>query len=292
MKLLLKKIYNFIPFKLTLFSALRLLWKPPASIYQHLHFTGVFNVVVEEAKSFKIKHYGYQIENEIFWEGLTSGWEKESINLWIKLCKDAEVIFDLGANTGVYSLIAKTLNPNSKVYAFEPVERVFKKFQENISLNQFDIVSVEKAVSNSNGTATIYDTASEHIYSVTVNKNLASSDTHVIETKINTVTLNSFFKENNITKADLFKIDVETHEPEVLEGFSDYLFQCRPTILIEILTDEVGEKIDTIFKGSGYLYFNINENGGIRQVDKITKSDYYNYLLCSQAIASKLGLLQ
>jgi FkbM family methyltransferase len=246
---------------------------------------------VNETKKFKIKHYGYEIENEIFWAGLTNGWEKESIKLWMKLCETSEIIFDIGANTGVYSLIAKTVNPNAKVYAFEPVSRVFAKLKENIALNNFDIIPIQKAVSNTDGTAIIYDTYSEHIYSVTVNKNLCSPETKVIETQIDTVTLNSFIRQNNIKKVDLMKIDVETHEPEVLQGFSYYLFQFKPTMLIEILNNEVGEKVNNIIQGLDYLYFNIDEKGSIRQVDKITKSDYFNYLLCNIDIATKLGLI-
>ena len=88
------------------------------------------------------------------------------------------------------------------------------------------------------------------------------------------------------------KIDVETHEPEVLDGFRSYLNQYRPTMLIEILNDEVGRKVSSAVQGLDYLYFNINEKGGIRQVDKITKSDYYNYLLCNSKTALKLGLIE
>ena len=72
----------------------------------------------------------------------------------------------------------------------------------------------------------------------------------------------------------------------------DYLSQFKPTILIEILNNEVGEKINKMIEGLGYLYFNIDEGGGIRQVDKITKSDYYNYLLCNSDIATKIGLIK
>lgn len=249
-------------------------------------------MLVENSKAFKIKHYGYQIENEIFWAGLTEGWEKESIKLWVQLCKTSDVIIDIGANTGVYSLIAKTINPKAKVYAFEPVTRVFEKLKENIALNDYDIVPIEKAVSNTEGTAVIYDTAAEHVYSVTVNKNLSSPEIKVTETIIETITLNSFIRQNNIEQIDLIKIDVETHEPEVLEGFSDYLFHFKPTILIEVLNDEVGEKVDKLVRGLGYLYFNIDENKTIRQVATITKSDYYNYLICNPEVAAKIGLMR
>ncbi len=292
MKTLFKALYNLIPFKQDFFCILKAIWKPQESIYRHLHFVGIFKVVVDKSKVFKIKHYGYQLENEIFWAGLTESWEKESFKLWIKLCKNSEIIFDIGANTGIYSLIAKSINPRAKVYAFEPVARVFTKLKENITINNFDIVPIEKAVSNSDGNAIIYDTISEHVYSVTVNKNLNPPKTKVIETKIVTITLNSFIRQNNIKNVDLIKIDVETHEPEVLEGFLDYLIQFKPTMLIEILNDEIGEKVNNIVQGLGYLFFNIDERGTIRQVNKITKSDYYNYLLCNPDIAIKIGLIK
>ena len=93
-----------------------------------------------------------------------------------------------------------------------------------------------------------------------------------------------------VKKIDLIKIDVETHEPEVLEGFSDYLSLYRPNMIIEVLNDEVGEKINKLVDGMNYLFFNIDENNGIRKVDKITKSDYYNYLLCNADTAKNLGL--
>lgn len=124
MNKLFKIIYNFIPFKRDFFYLIKTFWKPKETIYRHLHFVGIFKVKINQSKTFKIKHYGYQIENEIFWSGLTEGWEKESVKLWIELCKCSEIIFDIGANTGMYSLIAKTINPGANVYAFEPVARV------------------------------------------------------------------------------------------------------------------------------------------------------------------------
>ena len=87
------------------------------------------------------------------------------------------------------------------------------------------------------------------------------------------------------------KIDVELHEAEVLEGMGAYLREWKPTMLIEILSDEVGQKVEILINDMGYLYFNINENGGIRQVTHIGKSDYYNYLLCSPEKASFLKLI-
>lgn len=291
MKKIFKLLYNAIPFKKTLFSVLKRIWNPKESIYKHLHFKGAFKVPLDGSASFQLNHYGFVIENEIFWKGLVNGWEKESIGLWIKLCREANTILDIGANTGVFSLIAKTINPGASVFAFEPVARVYKRLLENITLNNYNIVAIEKAASNTDGTAVIYDTDSEHTLSVTVNKNMFEPGTAaVIETKIETISLNSFVKQYNLQHIDLIKIDVETHEPEVLEGFSEYLAKFKPTMLIEILNDEIGAKVNALVKDLNYLYYNIDEKGGIRLVNTIQKSDYYNYLLCEPAIAQKLGL--
>ena len=181
-----KSIYRSIPYKQNLFSFLKFFYTPSPRIFKHLHFKGVIEVPINEGKKFFINHYGFQIENEIFWSGLTNGWEKVSINLWIQLCKDSPVILDIGANTGVYALVAKTINPNAKVFAFEPVNRVYDKLQENIALNSYDIVAIKKAVSDKSGTAVIYDTNEEHTLSVTVNRNTVNPEIQSVKTEIQT----------------------------------------------------------------------------------------------------------
>jgi FkbM family methyltransferase len=289
MKKIIKYIYLKIPFKKQLFQLIKPL-RLPASVYKHLYFNDTFEVQVAE-KKFKMQHYGFQIENEVFWSGLTNGWEKISIQLWIALCKESNTIIDVGANTGIYALIAKTLHPTAAVYCFEPVHRVFEKLIHNCTLNNYQIACFETALSNYDGEAIIFDTASEHTYSVTVNKNTTETGTNTIETKIRTQKLATFIVQNNIQHIDLIKIDVETHEAEVLEGMETYLQQFQPTLLIEILNDEVGKRVQELIKNIDYLYFNIDEINKPKKVDRICKSNYYNYLICKKEIAIKLKLI-
>ncbi|MEQ9288851.1 MAG: FkbM family methyltransferase [Cyclobacteriaceae bacterium] len=236
-------------------------------------------------------HYGYEIENELFWKGIKNGWEKESMKLWMQLCLESTTIFDIGANTGIYSLSAKTVNPNATVYAFEPVLRVYKKLVSNCLLNNYDINCFQQALSNDNGKATIYDLPTEHTLSVTVNKDLTPENTKSIPTEVNIVKLSSFIEEHRITEIDLMKIDVETHEVEVLEGFEGFLKAFQPTFLIEILNDEIAQSIQNILSNYSYLYFNIDEKKGISKVKKLTKSHYYNFLICKENVANKLKLI-
>lgn len=279
-----------MPFKAFIFKCARI-FNLPESVYRHLYFKGVFDVKIEEGKTFQINHFGFQVENDIFWSGLFGRWEKDSLLLWSRLCEKSDVIFDIGANTGVYALIAKTTKKTNEVYAFDPVSRVYDKLVKNIELNNYNIKSYQIALSNNTGVAKIYDTDSEHTYSVTVNKNLNTTKSAVKEIQIETLRLDEFITSNSIKKIDLMKIDVETHEPEVLEGMGKYLREFKPTLLIEILNDEIAEKIENLIKELNYIYFNLNEKGSIKQVQSLTKSDFHNFLICSPEVALGLKLI-
>lgn len=292
MKRFFKWLYSLVPFKIYIYSAVKYFFKLSPNTYRHLHFKGDFKVVIDKDHNFLMRHYGYLVENEIFWGGLyNNGWEATSLKYWTELCKNANYIVDAGANTGIYSLIAKEVNPKATVVAFEPLKGVQAMLQKNIQLNNYDILCVDKALSNSDGEALIYDDlSSEHSYAATVNVNLRPNNSKVGGAKIKTIKLGTFIEEQHVVKIDLIKIDVETHEPELLEGFGKYLKQFEPTMLIEILDDMIAAKVYVFIKGIPYLYYNINEQKGPRKTETLSKSDGYNFLICKKEVAMKLGL--
>jgi FkbM family methyltransferase len=281
--------------KQELFTLLKKVYQPPPNVYRHLYFEGIISVPVDGEVSFKMKHYGYQVENEVFWDGLTGRFEKESISLWIELCKRSKTIIDVGANTGIYALTAKAVNEEAEVYAFEPVKRVYEKLVFNCRLNNFQIHCEEKAISNRDGNVEIFDVSQEHVYSASLNKeaaHLSSDRTAIVES----VTLDSFVSSRKLSNIDLIKIDVETHEPEVLEGFVEHVGSSQPTILIEILSNEVAERVEMFTREGNYLYFSINERSGPVRVERLVRDTNsfeignYNFLLCTPAIARALNL--
>lgn len=286
-KKILRTIYAILPLKRELFSIVRP-FGLPEQIYKHLHFKGSFKVRIDPNLHFKINHIGVKVENEIFWAGLFGSWEKESMKIWTHLCKDSHQIFDIGANTGVYSLVAKCINPKSMVYAFEPVERVYDKLVNNCQLNQYNIQTNRLGLSNTDGFATIYDPGGDHLYSVTVNRNLQGKETNVTKYEIPIARFETWFTQQKVKGLDLIKIDVETHEPEVLEGMGKLLSEYKPTLLIEVLIDEVGQKIEKLIDGLNYQIFSIDEQKGASRQNSISKSPSYNYLLCQPQIAQKL----
>jgi FkbM family methyltransferase len=269
-----------MPAKRFMFSLLKRVWTPPPALYQHLHFRDTFYVDVDNEHGFYLRHYGFEIENDIFWSGLLGGYEKISMYLWINLSRRAKVILDIGANTGIYSLSARSINKEAEIYAFEPVDRVYKRLLENRELNNYNIECLKIAASNYDGTGTIFDMPTEHVYSVTVNKNLQDSTTEVVEKVIQTVKLSTFIEQQAITQIDLVKIDVETHEPEVLEGFEDYLREFSPIFILEVLNNEIGKKIQDLIKDLDYIYIKIDEEHGTERVNEISVTGPTNFLLC------------
>jgi FkbM family methyltransferase len=291
MKVLLRKIYEAVPFKLSVFNLMRKMISLPKKWQAYFYFSGDFTTKIGD-KSFKMHNYGYQyhVENELFWGGIENGWEKESVKLWVELSKYHRSVLDIGANTGLFSIITKTVNPEASVIAFEPMPKIYEKLIYNIQLNKLDIKTTTLALSDYSGNATIYPTNLEHVYSVTVNKKRDDISSAVHEVKIRTIRLDEYIIQNNISEIDLIKIDVETHEPEVLTGMGIFLKKFKPTFLIEIQSDAIAARIEELVTGCNYMYYNIDENGGISKVEHLTKSSYFNFLFCSKEISDKIGL--
>jgi FkbM family methyltransferase len=239
-------------------------------------------MTVEPSNSLPFYMYnpGYTtIENEIFWKGVDDGWEKYSLKVWGYFCKKSNVILDIGANTGIYSLIANSINSSASIQAFEPVERTSILFQKNLDLNQpNNIIFHKKAVSNITGTALFYDVNTPSQYSASLNEKMLHTIEGRISYRVDVVDLDNYASIKDL-KVDLIKLDVEMHELEALQGMSNLIINNRPVLLIEILTEGLGNEIMRFFEKLNYLYFNIDEEKGITVVSKITKSNTYNYLL-------------
>lgn len=290
MKKLLKGLYAAIPFKQPLFKFLRLL-PVPQRIYQHLHFHGIIEVPVPGSGSFRMRHYGYMIENELFWRGI-KGWEKISLELWMRLCRRSHTIIDVGANTGVYALLARTVNPKATIIAVEPVLRVFKKMEENFALNAGDIHAVRAAMTDHEGEVTLYDLPeSDHVLAVSLNKEHLSMMKGLRPVPVPARTMAGIAEEFGLPRIDLMKIDVETHEPEVLAGFIDILRRDKPTLLIEILNDQVAARVEEQVRGLGYLFYNIDDvTWPPEKAATLTKSKHFNFLFCQPEVAQAIGL--
>lgn len=290
MKTLFKRIYQALPFKRQVFVLLRALPLPPG-VYQHLHFKGIISIEVPGHGAFRMRHHGYMIENELFWKGI-KGFERISFELWIKLCPKSTTILDIGANTGVYALIAKTVNPDSTIIAVEPLQRICAKLEENIALNGGGIIPLRAAVTDRDGEVTLYDLPErEHVNAVSLNRDHLADLDGVQPVTVPAHTIKTIAHTHRLPRIDLVKIDVETHEPEVLAGFGDMLQRDKPSLLIEILNNDVAQRVERAVEGLGYLFYNIDDETWPPELTKtLTKSKHFNFLLCQPATARSIGL--
>ncbi len=278
MKSFLKKAYQSLPLKRQFFNGIKSIGTPPESVYRHLHFNDKFKVKVENGKKFEIYSDGAQIANEVFWEGLYNSWEGKSIEIWREASKHSDVMFDIGANAGFYTLVAKTVNPAIQIHAFEPSNDWYDRFNRNCKLNGIDDIHSHKlALSNIDGET--------YIKSVWRNK----------DKNFHAVRLDTFLKDHDVPKIDLVKIDVEHYVVEMIEGFAEKFGKYQPNLMIEILRDHQAVAVEEILqtKKYGYLYFNINDKTKeVRRMDKLSvRADDMNYFICHEDMAKKVGLI-
>ncbi len=121
----------------------------PKTIIERIPVSGIVCVKTPNSKEVYFKVDGNDtIANRLYWKGI-DGFEVETILLYIKLLKFADTVLDIGANTGIYALIAAIDNPVRKVYAFEPVPRVLEHLKRNVKLNNVDNLQINSiAISN------------------------------------------------------------------------------------------------------------------------------------------------
>lgn len=271
-----KSIYRAIPAKRLLFRVVRATSQPSERIYRHLHFKGPFKVHLPNGRSFDMMHFGNQVENDLFWAGYGNGWEQTSLRVWAKLAARANIIFDIGANTGTYALAAKASNPSARVEAFEPVARIFDRLSVNANLNSGEITAHCVALSDHEGNATLFDSGEEHVYSASLNSEMLGERGQHAKTTVPVLTIDSFCDQAGIEQIDLLKIDAEMHEPEVIRGAKKTLARDKPAILIEILNAEIGAEIADLL--IDYALFEIRESEGLAPAAHPGQSGERNYL--------------
>lgn len=246
---------------------------PNTKYYTDLKYNGIIDIKVNDGISFKMHSFGATLENEIYWKGLDKSLEPETIWLWKELCKDISVVIDIGANTGLYSLLTRAINEHCKVIAFEPSVKTFNNLQQNIQLNNFDIIAENVAVSNIDGKSIFYDTKDGIQTSASLDIRMKNPDAdNVLAYEISTVKLDSYVAKNHMPCIDLIKIDVELHEPEVTEGMKNILNAFRPFILIEVLLPDIAEKLTDYFKDCRYSFYHfikVNNSYRLTKVDKL-----------------------
>ena len=176
-------------------------------------------------------------------------WERESRREFEIFSKGAECVLDIGAYTGVYSLIASTTNLDSKILAFEPNPLLIENLRKNIEINQLqDRIEVfQIALGNSNESINLnYNEDTSMPFLGVLPKTVGSTFTShlVTQMRLDDIAI--------LHKISLMKVDIEGSELEFLKGARSTILRDSPTIFIEALTDDAFSKIEEFLADLNY----------------------------------------
>lgn len=161
----------------------------------------------------------------------TGTYENEELELVRSLLKPEDVFVDLGANIGLYSMIAsRAVGPKGHVYSFEPFPLNTERLKQHLATNQCSNATViQKAVADKSGSLTLkYDHSSQ-------NTGMPSAyNTYGTEVQVKVVALDEEAKDQKWNRVDFIKMDIEGGEYLALLGMRQILETWVPKILLEL----------------------------------------------------------
>lgn len=213
--------------------------------------------------------------------------EYEEVTLFGKLAAQSKVVLDIGANTGLYTIIAKREQPSARVIAFEPYPVNADRLRKNLALNGLSgaVNIVEKAVGDEEGTVTFAVPEKERVSDVlsadvAFTQRFSTTSNRFETARVPQITLDGFVQLAGLERVDLVKIDVENYEMAVLTGALSTLARFDPILIVEIFVN--ADRIaffDRYLKPLGYQCYLIGKKGLFRTGGLVENPDCRNYLL-------------
>jgi FkbM family methyltransferase len=166
------------------------------------------------------------------------------LKVFLDFARRATTILDIGAHTGLYSILAAKACPTGRILAFEPYAVNADRLRYNLALNRAINVEVrEVAVGAQDGRIAFAVPEYPRICDV-ASADLGFTKRHYRRwLSYKSVTLpvqstDAVVRESRLNSVDLLKIDVENHELEVLRGAARTIAQFRPVILMESFSND------------------------------------------------------
>lgn len=251
----------------------------PHQIRCRIPVVGEISVPLPDGKTLQINNDGNDtIASRMFWMGFDS-FEPDTIQLLYKLLPHIRVFFDIGANTGVLSLLAALDDKERKIYAFEPVPWITSAMRKNCMKNGLENVRVESvALADFIGSVDMYipmDVGFPTGSSTVRGYREASQIIHVPVT-----TLDAYVVKENIQRVDLLKIDTETTEPAVLLGGMSVLREFSPIIICEVQPDKTEKDLQRVMADLDYHYYHISGSGLVERdvIEGDPTGEFLNWL--------------
>ena len=174
-------------------------------------------------------------------------------------------VFDVGANTGFYTLLAASASRSNKVFSFEPDQEILQCLRDNAELSGVSrqVRAFPLALSDKSGTATLFVPTQEHgLVETSSSLEQDFKPRHSQRREVETETLDGFVARHHDNKGiSIIKIDVEGHEPSVLAGAENTINSKRPILFVEVLGRADLEFFSGFIKRHHYVDVPLRESG-------------------------------
>lgn len=197
------------------------------------------------------------VASAAYWVGLER-YEGCTLKVFAHLSKQSREIVDVGANTGLFSLLAAAVHPDARIHAFEPFPQAARRMQANLQANGFaNVRLVTTALSAEPGILPLYfDDALRLTQGATLRN--GGGMAHKVDVPV--LRLDDYLQQL-AAGLDLLKVDVEGAEPDVLAGAERCIAECHPEIISELLVKDCFPKLREFVRRHGYTAFRLAAEG-------------------------------
>lgn len=200
--------------------------------------------------------------------------------------------FDVGANSGLYALLAASASTQLSIHAFEPYPPAIDVIKKNIARNGLleRITLCQSALSDKSGRQSLYIPLQDHgLLESSASLNAGFKAEHSAVADVDTTTIDAYVSEPGSIRLGLLKIDVESTEHQVLAGGKHTISRDRPLIVLEVLHLANHPWLDTFCRENNYGIFTLHPNH-IQARDTVAfHGDAWNQCFCPQ---EKLSVLR
>jgi FkbM family methyltransferase len=259
-------------------------------VWKRFPVTGEFRVVLPGGGTFLYSSvHGDQIGRALHWRGV-DWWESETIEAWVWLVSRARGVLDIGANTGVYTLLACATNPSARVTAFEPVPHIFERLRINVGLNGWDgrCELRMRALGSAAGRSMLHVPDVELPSSASLDRDGFRG----LRGRLIGVDVATADSECGGGIVDLVKIDVEGFEHEVLRGMTGILAEQEPAIVLECNPDGPHAQVSSFLRERGYEFVHLRPGrlGAQADIRPDPLQRYRNFLCVPARKLEEVGL--
>jgi len=193
-----------------------------------------------------------------FWVGLDA-YEGCTLPVFAHLAATSRQIVDVGANTGLFSLLAGSLYPGCTVHAFEPFPPAADWLQANLRTNRLKNVHLRRAaLSDYTGTLPLFY---NNALRLTQGASLQARQDRVNQVEVPVSRLDDYLAAEGVETLDLLKIDVEGYEPQVLAGVETTVRRCQPEIICEAIRFEHYPQLRAFIQRHDYRAYRLAADG-------------------------------